>query len=137
MPSPTRPLTASTLTLPLVLAMAFAATPGHALRHLRLVRSFPSADTVLTASPDSLRLWLSEAAEMPTTKVALTTASGAAVKLGRVSRGAGKDAPIVAALASPLQAGTYNVSWRTMSRDGHVVKGAFAFRVRTPAARTS
>lgn len=123
--------------LTLALAMPFAATPGHALRHLRLVRSFPSADTVLASSPDSLRLWLSEAAEMPTTKVTLTSASGAAVKLGGVTRGGAKGAPIVAALASPIKTGTYNVAWRTMSRDGHVVKGTFAFRVRTPDARAN
>jgi len=124
---------ASWITAALVIAMSVVATPGHALRHLRLVRSFPSADTVMASSPDAVRLWLSEAAEMPTTKITLTTAAGAAVKLGRVTRAAGKDAPIVAALQSPIKAGTYNVSWRTMSRDGHVVKGTYAFRIRAAA----
>ncbi len=126
---------ASWITVALVIALSLVATPGHALRHLRLVRSYPAADTVLVSSPDAVRLWLSEAAEMPTMKITMTTAAGASVKLGRVTRTAGKDAPVVAPLLAPVKAGTYNVAWRTMSRDGHVVKGTYAFRIRAPAAR--
>lgn len=117
------------LALMAAVALVTIPTSGHALRHLRLVRSFPSADTVLASSPDAVRLWLSETAEMPATKLTLTTSAGAAVPLSRLTRAAGKDAPLVATLVKPVAAGTYNVSWRTMSRDGHVVKGAFAFRV--------
>ena len=34
-------------------------------------------------------------------------------------------------VATTLAAGGHVVSWRTMSKDGHVVKGTFAFRVGT------
>lgn len=140
-------------------AMALVTTPGHAsrVRHLRLVKSFPAADSVLHASPDAVRLWLSETPEVPATKITMTSASGATVKLApvklvaagtaagtaghaagtaaSVDKNAIKSAPLTAALAAPIAPGTYTVSWRTMSRDGHVVKGTFAFKVQAPATR--
>jgi len=105
-----------------------------ALRHLRLLRSFPAADTVLASSPDAVRLWLSDAAELPTTKITVRSSAGKPVQLARITRAGTKDAPLVSAFAAPVGAGTYTVAWRTMSRDGHVVKGDFAFRVGARAA---
>lgn len=134
-------------------ALALVTTPGHAsrVRHLRLVKSFPAADSVLHASPDAVRLWLSETPEVPATKITMTSASGATVKLapvklvaagtaagtvgGAVDKSASKSAPLTAALVAPIAPGTYTVSWRTMSRDGHVVKGTFGFKVQAPATR--
>lgn len=111
-----------------------ASVPAN-VRHLRLVRSFPSADTVLTQSPDAVRLWWSEAAELPLTKVELTSTTAGKIALEKVSRASAKGSPVVARVAKPLPAGTYRVSWRTMSRDGHAIKGDFAFRVGAQAAR--
>ena len=115
---------------------ALIASPTHAMRHLRLVRSFPAADTVLARSPDTVRLWWSEPPELPFTKIELKNAKGVAVKLRPATRSIDKkDASVAASIVSPLTQGTYNVSWRTMSKDGHVMKGTFAFRVGTPAPR--
>ncbi len=136
-------------------ALALVATPGHAsrVRHLRLLKSFPAADSVLQSSPDAVRLWLSETPEVPATKITVTSASGATVKLapvklvtvgaaagtasaaGSADKSAPKSAPLTAALVTPIASGTYTVAWRTMSRDGHVVKGTFAFKVQAPAKR--
>jgi copper resistance protein C len=116
-----------------VSAVAFAviATPSQAMRHLKLLRSSPAADTVLTTSPDAIRLWLSEPAEAPASKIQLTTSAGAKVAIGAVSRDAAKDAPLVAKITTPLAAGAYTVTWKAMSKDGHVVNGTFGFRVGT------
>jgi methionine-rich copper-binding protein CopC len=35
----------------------------------------------------------------------------------------------VATLAKPVPAGAYTVTWKGMSRDGHVVNGTFTFHV--------
>ena len=102
---------------------------AHAMRHLRLVRSAPTADAVLPTSPDAIRLWLSEPAEAPVSKITVTTTAGAAVAVGPVTRDAAKDAPLVARITTPLAAGGYRVSWKAMSKDGHVVRGEFGFRV--------
>lgn len=105
------------------------ATGALAMRHLRLMRSFPAASEVLTTSPDAVRLWLSEAPELKLTKIALADGSGKAVKLGPVTRDSVKGKGVAAAITTPLPNGAYTVTWRTMSKDGHVVKGDFAFRV--------
>ena len=98
--------------------------------HLKLKRSFPAKDTVLTSSPDAVRLWLSEPAELPATKIAVANEAKAVIALGKVTRAAGADAPIEARFSTPLGAGRYTVTWKTMSKDGHVVNGTFAFTVK-------
>jgi len=109
-----------------------SATPRAAMRHLRLVRSFPAKDTSLTSSPDVIRVWLSEPTEKGVSKITLATSSGVAIPLEALTRDAAKDAPLVAKLSKPLSAGAYAVTWKTMSKDGHVVNGTFGFRVAAP-----
>ena len=105
------------------------ATPTVAMRHLRLVRSFPLKDTSLTMSPDAVRLWLSEATESGISKITLASSSGVAIPLSAVTRDSAKDAPLVARISKPLAVGAYVVTWKTMSKDGHVVNGTFGFGV--------
>lgn len=109
------------------LAPALSAAP---LPHLKLKRSFPAKDTVLTTSPDAIRLWLTEKADLPATRITLATANGAAVRVDKPTRAAGADAPIEAKVPQPLAAGRYLVTWKTMSKDGHVVNGTFGFEVK-------
>jgi methionine-rich copper-binding protein CopC len=114
---------------------AVSRAPSVALRHLRLLRSFPAKDTVLSAAPDSIRLWLSEPAEVATSRIVLVSGKRR-TPLTRLTRAAAKDAPLVAPVTTTLVPGMHTVEWRTMSKDGHVVKGSFAFRV-APSARAS
>ncbi len=100
-----------------------------AVRHLRLLKSSPIASATLPTSPDAVRLWLSEPAEAAGSTVALTTEAGASIPLSPITRDAAKTAPLVAKLSAPLANGGYRVAWKAMSKDGHVVKGTFAFRV--------
>ena len=118
--------------LMLVVSALFAAgatRSAQAMRHLKLVRSSPAADTVLATSPDAIRLWMSEPTVAKVSKIRLTTATGVAIALGALTRDATKDAPLVATIPTPLNAGRYTVTWKAMSKDGHVVNGVFAFRV--------
>jgi len=115
------------------LVMATAVTSAASamrLPHLKLKRSFPAKDTVLTSSPDAVRLWLTERSELPATKIAVTTEAKAPVLTEKVTRAAGADAPIEAKFSKPLAAGRYTVTWKTMSKDGHVVNGTFGFTVK-------
>jgi methionine-rich copper-binding protein CopC len=110
---------------------ALSASPMRAdtLPHLKLLRSSPTADTTLTSSPDAIRLWLSEPTELPASKIALATAKGDAIATDPLARGAEKDAPLTAKLKAPLTNGVYQVTWKAMSKDGHVVNGTFKFTV--------
>jgi len=107
-----------------------AMVPAARLPHLKLKRSFPAKDTVLTSSPDAVRLWLTERSELPATKITVTTDAKAPVATEKVTRAAGADAPIEAKFSTPLAAGRYTVTWKTMSKDGHVVNGTFGFTVK-------
>lgn len=112
------------------------AAPMHAvplrvmpLPHLHLKRSSPAADTTLTSAPDAIRLWFTEAPDLAVTRITVT--SGAkAIPTAKPTRATAADAPVVASFVAPPSAGLYTVAWKTMSKDGHVVQGTFAFTVR-------
>jgi methionine-rich copper-binding protein CopC len=113
-----------------LIALGGAARPISALPHLKLLRSSPAADTVLTTSPDAISLWLSEPVQVPVSKITLATDAGVAIALAPLARDTAKTAPLVAKLVKPIANGAYKVTWKAMSKDGHVVNGTFSFRVR-------
>lgn len=118
------------------LAAAVLALPAALpLRHLRLVKSSPSADGVLAAPPGAIILWFSQAPTIRLTRITLTDAAGTRVALDKVKAGT-EEFTAMAEPTAPLVAGAYDVSWVTASPDGHVVRGKFEFRVdpATPAA---
>ncbi len=106
------PLLAATILLPL---------------HLKLDRSAPAANATLDAAPAAVQLWFSQPVELPATKVTVTNAAKQAVPVRALERGT--DGAVQAPLPA-LASGRYVVEWRTMARDGHVVKGDFAFTVK-------
>ena len=110
-------------------SLASRSASATTLPHLSLLRSSPVADTTLTASPTDIRLWFSQAPEMAATTVRLTASSGTVMALDKPQRDKAEGAPVIAALQRPLAPDVYEVAWRTMSRDGHVVKGQFSFTI--------
>lgn len=101
--------------------------------HLRLEKSSPAKGEVLTASPRSIRLWFSLPPEVAVTVVRMADAGGKAISLGSPSRGPGAKDPVEVDVKQLLSAGTYTVSWKTASRDGHPISGDFAFSVKAAA----
>jgi methionine-rich copper-binding protein CopC len=95
--------------------------------HLHLVRSAPAANATVSAAPDSIRLWFSQAPELQLTTVKVTGPGTAAVPLAPLAKR--DSALVVAKVRGRMAAGAYTVAWRTMSKDGHVVRGTFAFKV--------
>jgi methionine-rich copper-binding protein CopC len=102
---------------------------GAVMRHLKLVRTVPAADAVLAASPEKITIELSEAVELTGAKLTLAKQGGAPIALGALRREPTAPKVLRADVTTALDAGGYVVSWRTMSKDGHVVKGTFGFRV--------
>lgn len=103
-----------------------------AARHLKLLRSVPSANAHLTAAPTQVQLWFSQAPELSVTSIKIRTGGGdTAVEraLAPLARGTAAGAPITAPVGAALGAGHYEVVWRTMSRDGHVINGVIPFDV--------
>jgi methionine-rich copper-binding protein CopC len=96
--------------------------------HLKLDKSDPKADSALDASPQAVSLWFSQTVELSATKITLTDAAKQEITTKALTKAA--DGAVVATLEAPLATGKYNVSWRTMAKDGHVIKGDFAFSVK-------
>jgi methionine-rich copper-binding protein CopC len=96
--------------------------------HLRLVRSHPAKDAVVTEAPAEVRLWFSEKPQVAVSAIALKGPAGPA-KLSATRTGPDSMA-VAAAVESPLTPGAYTVTWRTAGHDGHVLRGEFGFTIR-------
>lgn len=96
--------------------------------HLKLDKSDPRANSSLESSPSAVRLWFSQSVELPATKITLADALKKEIATKALTKG--DDGSVVASLEAPLASGKYNVSWRTMAKDGHVIKGEFSFSVK-------
>ena len=108
---------------------------GAAARHLKLIKSEPLANAALTTSPKDVKLWFSQPPELTVTSIKLKSGSGAAGverALAPLSRAPAANSPIVAPIGAALGKGHYEVVWRTMARDGHVLNGVIPFDVGAP-----
>jgi methionine-rich copper-binding protein CopC len=118
------------LALAIVPVAVTAAAPGQPLvAHLHLVRSQPAANDTLHTAPGAIRLWFSSPPEMAITTVHLTTATGAAVAVGPVTRDNADTAPVIAPVTGSVMPGAYIVVWRTSAMDGHMSSGTIPFVV--------
>jgi methionine-rich copper-binding protein CopC len=90
--------------------------------HAHLQKSSPADNSVITTSPPNLVLNFSEASRL----------TALSIQKGSESQQNLKSLPTTAAQQisvplPPLTPGTYSVSWRVVSDDGHVMAGALHF----------
>lgn len=134
MPACTRRTTSAVFVFLLAgaLLLGTAASPADAARrHLRLVKSTPMADSVLSTAPTAIQLWFSEAVQLGVTRVRLAGPDAKPVTLTPLTLETMDGEPVViAGIPTALANGAYRVQWSTASKDGHVVKGEIAFTVR-------
>ena len=104
---------------PLLLAITLAA-------HTKVVKTLPAADAT-GAAPAQLQVWFNETPDVKMSKLTLD-GPGGAVKVGAVKAAA--ENSIAASIEGTLGEGKYTASWQTAGKDGHVLKGTFAFTVR-------
>jgi methionine-rich copper-binding protein CopC len=108
-------------------AVTFAAA-----RHLKLIRSEPLANAHLTASPTDVKLWFTQRPELTVTSIKVKSGTGTTAverALAPLARAAAANSPITAPVGAALAPGHYEVVWRTMARDGHVLNGVIPFDV--------
>lgn len=100
-----------------------------ALAHAKLEASMPQANAVVSPAPTQVRLQFNEQVELPFSKVKLVDEKGTVVEPSQKVLDAANPKVLVATVPA-LHSGAYRVQWSTVTRDGHKVKGEFAFRVR-------
>ena len=98
--------------------------------HLELESSSPAADATV-ASPSEIVLRFSQVPQDEATTVRLTR-DGGLVEVGEARPDDDDGSVIRVAVPDELGPGGYEVRWRTMAADGHVVRGDFRFSVRAP-----
>ena len=113
---------------------AMAAAP--AAKHTHLERSEPGADSTISVAPTAIKLWFSEGVQIRVTTVRITRADSTTIEVAPARQGAGEHAPVILDIRGTVAPGRYAVGWRTMSRDGHPVRGTFAFTLAAPSPPT-
>jgi copper transport protein len=112
-----------------VLALLLTVVPcGGAHAHAVLVESSPAADTVLAEAPEKAVLRFNEPVR-PVVVRLLRAADGSSIELGATEA---FDTELRAALPETLFAGSYLLSYRVTSADGHPVAGSFVFAIGSP-----
>jgi methionine-rich copper-binding protein CopC len=116
----------------LFLAAAVAAgsmLTAPAWAHAKLVAAEPPAAAVLSAAPATIRLQFNDNVELPFSKVKLVNAKDAVIEALAIVPDKNEPKALIATLP-PVPAGAYRVVWSTVTRDGHKVKGEYAFSVK-------
>lgn len=102
------------------------ATPAHA--HASLVSTDPPAEALLERAPERITLTFNEPVSKVADGVVVVGPDGAQIQQGKArSEKGGRD--LVARLNSGLAQGTYLVSYRLVSADGHPISGGFTFSI--------
>ncbi len=112
----------------MVAVLAAALAPA-AFAHAVLKAASPPANAVLDMTPAQIRLQFNEALEAGFCKITLTDGSGVALPTPTATAEPGQPETLVLVLPV-LAAGNWQVHWSTLTRDGHRVKGDYAFRVK-------
>lgn len=110
-------------------AILTVAASAKAVMHLRLVKSVPARDAVV-AAPTQLQLWFSLKPAMAVTTVKLTSASKAAIKLGKPVHAGDEKLPVQVSIEEVLAPGKYTVTYKTAASDLHPMTGDFSFTVK-------
>jgi methionine-rich copper-binding protein CopC len=90
--------------------------------HAHLQKSSPADNSVITASPSNLVLNFSEAARLTALSIQRDEEPKQNLKPLPTTATQQISVPL-----PPLKPGTYSVSWRVVSDDGHVMAGALHF----------
>jgi len=112
----------------MILCALVTGLTGFAFFHNKLEKSAPAVDEQLAAPPKQIRLWFHEQPEPALTSIAVIGADSTAVVTGKV-RATDDPLSLAAPVTGAMTPGRYIVRWKTSGKDGHVIKGSYAFRI--------
>jgi copper transport protein len=109
------------------LVLLLLTLPAVAGAHATLEGTEPSNDQVVKQAPAAIKFTFSENVDIAFGGIKVFGPDGKLADTGKVSSHDGK----VSLPISARSKGTYAVSWRAISADGHPVRGAFTYHVKT------
>ena len=112
----------------LFLGLLLCGAASNAAAHTHLQKSDPADGSTLQAAPAGFVLSFSEAARL--TVLSLQKDAGPAQKIAPLPTAAARQITVPAPRLAP---GTYTLSWRVLSDDGHVMPGKLTFTIATNA----
>jgi len=127
---PLRPGVGRALAGAAVVLAFLVSTAGPAAAHAVLLRTDPAPQTTVKTPPAAVKLDFSEAVEVAFGAVRVFDVDGKRVDKGKIETADGRRQVVVPA---SLPGGTYTVTWRVVSADGHPVHGGFQFYVGAPS----
>lgn len=107
-----------------------AAPAAPAAAHANLVGSDPANGSILAEAPDQVVLRFSEPVRPVVDKIVVIDPNGEPVHEGEANA---DGTELVIPLGDADDTGTYLVSYRVISRDGHPIGGAITYSVRAPS----
>jgi len=112
------------------------ARAGRGAFHAHLVRAEPAVNDTLAATPRAVRLWFSEPVELGLSRIKIVRIGGDTVKTGALRHEGDASTTAALDLATPPSApGTYLVTYRVVSRDGHPTSGSYSFVLKDAGSR--
>lgn len=117
----------------LLLALAVVGPAGPAAAHATLVDTDPADGAVLPESPGTVTLVFDEPVTVPGGSASLFDAEGDTLAATVTATGT----EVLVDVPDDLAQGSYLLSWRVVSGDGHPVAGSLIFSVGSPSAEMS
>lgn len=115
-----------------LMLVALLCATGLAHAHSALVRAEPGQRAVITESPKLIRLLFNEPIEAAFSKVTVEAAGKPLADVGSPAIAPDNPRELVVSLPK-LAPGKYQVNYRVLSVDGHVVEWSYGFTVSTPS----
>lgn len=115
----------------LVAAIAVLGVAAPASAHATLVSSDPAEGEVLAEAPDQVAFTFDEPVQLVPSGLLAFDASGEPVEVDASASGS----VLEGRLPDGLGDGTYVVTWRVVSADGHPIAGSLTFHVGAPSAK--
>jgi len=115
-------------TSPLALAVIGCLYSSAAFAHAHLRAELPAADASVQA-PTELTLTFSEGLELGLSGAVLKTSDGTSVKTGDLALDPNSDKTLLVPVSAKLAPGKYTVEWHALSKDGHLTRGTYQFKV--------
>ncbi|MFM9682098.1 copper resistance CopC/CopD family protein [Streptomyces brasiliscabiei] len=116
-----------------VLAGVLLGSAAPASAHAVLTDSDPREGSVLKAAPEQITVSFNESVALREDSVRVLDPESRPVSAGDPEHADGGANTARVPLTDGLEEGTYTVSWRVLSEDGHAISGAFTFAVGAPS----